>query len=139
MRKSKRLPPMKTLLFAISILFSSLFFAQGEEEIKTIWSRNDTSFVVTNESLFRTLDGGVTWTVIPLDDFKVGLKIREIEVVGSSVYVISLAGTHWVFEGPNRGNSWNAISDGIKNFGGNYIMCNFKVSLGQGLSLNCFL
>ncbi|MGB0851006.1 MAG: T9SS type A sorting domain-containing protein [Bacteroidia bacterium] len=136
---------MRILLLTAFISLFHFAFPQCNEEVKTIWSRNDTAFVGANDTLFRTLDGGTSWDIMTLADFKVGLKIREIEVIGNTVYAISLSGTHRVFKGENWGNTWKEISNGTKKISGNSLLTvrsatstRDKVYMGGGYGLKSF-
>lgn len=109
---------MKTLL---SVFFVTLFassYAQCVDEVKAIWSRNDTAFVGSNDSLFRTFDGGVSWVIMNLPESTVKLSTREIEVLNGKVYVATNNGDNRMFQSSDWGSSWTTVKNGIENIFG---------------------
>ena len=109
---------MKTLISFFSLLSFGVALGQCDNDVKAIWARNDTAFVGVNDSLFRTFDGGTSWTHMSLPETNQKLSPREIEVLNNEVYVFTNNGDARVYVSSDWGNRWAAQWEGIESISG---------------------
>ena len=76
-----------------------------------LWARNDTAFAARLENLWRTIDGGQTWTVLLNKGLPENVDPRAITVARDIVFV----GTNddaRVYTSSDWGETWNSEIDG---------------------------
>lgn len=114
----KKLINMKKIFLLLFLAIQIEANAQCGNEVKAIWARNDTAFVGVNDSLFRTFDGGNSWSHLILPEANQKLSPREIEELNGKLFVFTNSGDARVYVSSDWGNSWTSSFTGIETISG---------------------
>lgn len=98
--------------FATNVLgqFTTTNGPSLHQTVGFVWGSNDTGFVTYNKNLYRTFDGGASWTImregLPLD-----VDPRAITAANGKIFIGTNANGP-IYSSTDWGNSWTIDADG---------------------------
>ncbi len=89
-------------------------FTSFNEPIVTVWdikiapSNSDIVYFVSNEIIYKTLDGGTIWQNL----YNINSGAYQLEIHPSNPDIVYLAGENGLYQTTDGGNTWNIIQNG---------------------------
>lgn len=89
-------------------------FTSFDEAITTVWdikiapSNSDIVYVVSNEIIYKTIDGGATWQNL----YDINSGAYQLEIHPTDADIVYLAGENGLYQTTDGGNNWNLVQNG---------------------------
>src|SRR5262249_32254531 len=95
--------------------------------IQSLLNAGGALYAGTYGGVYRSIDGGQSWTAVNNGFSGIGLDVRALLSVGTNLYAGSLGGVYRSIDG---GQSWTAINNGLSEEG---LFVNALLSAGANL------